>query len=567
MMKTWQRSLVAVCAFLALFGGVAYAQTSDMSSVDFSYTGNRTAVWIVAQLHTLFGAFVLGAPIFIVISEWLGYRKQDLRYDRLAKEVTKVTVILFSMTALTGGLFIFVLLAAYPQFTTWFINQFYLVFAVFYPLLFISGAIVLYTYFYMWDAWKGEKKGRHIALGVLLNLIGMTLLFVIDGPTSFMNTPVKAEGLSPQDLLATATLWDKIANQTWMPLNLHRIDGNVAFGGFVTGLIGAYMYMGAKSQEERAYYDWMGFSGNLIAVGATLFQPFTGLLLAYEMCDYDFSFCPYMMADQLSMFFEMQGAMIGLMFLAINYYVWLSLKRIEGVEKVRITILAPVVMVAFPFVMMVVMNYYWIPDPMSLVFLLPLALSPFLGRFIPFTVSARTVIKIGFLMVLVGDAIWLTPHGFAATGAKMAAEVELPEAWNFLGTMPAKLSAMFTLVFVTVVNYFLYNRAIKRGTILWGKIDFTSQFVLIFLAFVSIWTMGLMGAVRSLVRKYFHTYNLIPDFSAESFTPTLSYSAWWITGITVMFFTVVSFAVIVSLRPSESKGHIPEGSPVPARAK
>jgi hypothetical protein len=566
-MKTWQRSLVAVCAFLVLFGGVAYAQTSDTPSVDFSYTGNRTAVWIVAQLHTLFGAFILGAPIFIVISEWLGYRKQDLRYDRLAKEVTKVTVILFSMTALTGGLFIFVLLAAYPQFTTWFINQFYLVFAVFYPFLFISGAIVLYTYFYMWDAWKGEKKGRHIALGVLLNLIGMTLLFVIDGPTSFMNTPVKAEGLSPQDLLATATLWDKIANQTWMPLNLHRIDGNVAFGGFVTGLIGAYMYMGAKSQEERAYYDWMGFAGNLIAVGATLFQPFTGLLLAYEMCDYDFSFCPYMMADQLSMFFEMQGAMIGLMFLAINYYVWLSLKRIEGVEKVRITILAPIVMVAFPFAMMVVMNYYWIPDPMSLAFLLPLALSPFLGRFIPFTVSARTVIKIGFLMVLVGDAIWLTPHGFAATGAKMAAEVELPEAWNFLGTMPAKLSAMFTLVFVTVVNYFLYNRAIKRGTILWGKIDFTSQFVLIFLAFASIWTMGLMGAVRSLVRKYFHTYNLIPDFSAESFTPTLSYSAWWITGITVMFFTVVSFAVIVSLRPSESKGHIPEGSPVPARAK
>ncbi|THI86522.1 MAG: hypothetical protein CAF41_008525 [Nitrospira sp. CG24A] len=567
MMKTWQRSLVAVCAFLVLFGGVAYAQASDAPSVDFSYTGNRTAVWIVAQLHTLFGAFILGAPIFIVISEWLGYRKQDLRYDRLAKEVTKVTVILFSMTALTGGMFIFVLLAAYPQFTTWFINQFYLVFAVFYPLLFISGAIVLYTYFYMWDAWKGEKKGRHIALGVLLNLIGMTLLFVIDGPTSFMNTPVKAEGLSPQDLLATATLWDKIANQTWMPLNLHRIDGNVAFGGFVTGLIGAYMYMGAKSQEERAYYDWMGFAGNLIAVGATLFQPFTGLLLAYEMCDYDFSFCPYMMADQLSMFFEMQGAMIGLMFLAINYYVWLSLKRIEGVEKVRITILAPIVMVAFPFAMMVVMNYYWIPDPMSLAFLLPLALSPFLGRFIPFTVSARTVIKIGFLMVLVGDAIWLTPHGFAATGAKMAAEVELPEAWNFLGTMPAKLSAMFTLVFVTVVNYFLYNRAIKRGTILWGKIDFTSQFVLIFLAFASIWTMGLMGAVRSLVRKYFHTYNLIPDFSAESFTPTLSYSAWWITGITVMFFTVVSFAVLVSLRPSESKGHIPEGSPVPARAK
>lgn len=566
-MNIWQRSLVAVCALLVWFGGVAYAQVSDPPSVEFSYTGNRTAVWIVAQLHTLFGAFILGAPIFMVVSEWLGYRKQDIRYDRLAKEVTKVTVILFSMTALTGGLFIFVLLAAYPQFTTWFINQFYLVFAVIYPLLFISGTIVLYMYFYMWDAWKGEKKGRHIALGVLLNLICMVTMFVINGPTSFMNTPPKAEGISPQEFLLAASLWDKIGNVSWLPLSLHRIDGNLAFGGFVTGMIAAYMYMGAKNQEERAYYDWMGFVGNLIGVGAMLFQPFTGLLYAYEMCDYDFSFCPYMMADQLSMFFEMQGAMIGLMFLASNYYVWLSMKRIEGVEKVRMTILAPIVMVAFLFVMIVVMNYYWIPDPMSLAFLIPLVLAPFLGRFIPFTVSARTVIKVGFLMVIVGDAIWLIPHGFVATGANMVAELELPEQWSILGSMPAKLSAIFTLVFVTVVNYVLYNRAIRQGTIIWGKIDFVSQFVLIFLAFSSIWMMGLMGAVRSMVRKYFHTYNLIPDFSAESFTPTLSYSAWWITGITVVFFTVVSFAVIVSLRPSEAKRPVTEGSPVPARAK
>ena len=567
-MKTWQRSLVMACAILALFGGVAYAQTPGSPSAEFPYTGNRTAVWIVAQLHTLFGAFVLGAPIFIIISEWLGYRKQDLRYERMAKEVTKVTVILFNMTAVTGGLFIFVLLATYPQFTTWFINQFYLVFAVIYPFLFISGTIVLYMYFYTWDAWKGEKKGRHIALGVLLNLICMITMFVINGPTSFMNTPVKAEGIPVQDLLAAASLWDKIANQSWIPLNLHRIDGNVAFGGFVTGLIAVYMYMGAKTQEERAYYDWMGFVGSLIAVGATLFQPFTGLLLAYEMCDYDFSFCPYMMADQLSMFFEMQGAMIGLLFLAMNYYGWLSLKRIEGAEKVRMTILAPIVMVALPFVMVAVMNIYWIPDPMSLAFLVPLILVPFLfGRFIPMTVSARTVIKIGFLVIIVSDAIWLTPRGFVATGANMAAGLELPSDWDILASMPAKVSAMFSLVFATVVNYFVYNRAIKQGTILWGKIDFTSQFVLIFLAFISIWTMGLMGAVRSLAKKYYHTYGLMPDFTAESFTPTLSYSAWWITVITGVFFTVVSLAVFVALRTSSSKVREPESSPVPVRAK
>jgi hypothetical protein len=564
------RNLTAIVVFLGLVSaGLSdvYAQMPG-AAVEFPYTGNRTAVWIVAQLHTLLGAFILGAPMFIVMAEWLGHRKQDSRYDRMAQEITKITVILFSMTALTGGLFIFVLLAAYPQFTTWFINQFYLVFAVIYPLLFIVGTIVLYAYFYSWDAWKGEKKGRHIALGVLLNLICLATMFVINGPTSFMNTPVRSEGVSPMEALAAATLWDKIANTSWMPLNLHRIDGNVAFGGFVAGLIAAYMYMGAQNREDRAYYDWMGFVGNLIAVGAMLLQPFTGLLLAYEMCDYDFSFCPYMMADQLSMFFEMQGAVVGVMFLGCNYYVWLSLRRIEGVEQVRMTALAPLMMVLSPVVMVVVFTEYWIPDPMSLAFLIPFVLSPFiLGRFVPMTVSVQTVMKIGFLMVVVSDALWVIPNGFAATGAKMAEDVQLPEAWEVLGKMPTKLGAIFSLVFVTVINYIVYGRAIRQGTIAWGKIDGVSQFVLIFLAFTSIWAMGLMGAVRSLLRKFFHAYNLVPDFTAESFTPTLSYSAWLITGITVFFFIVVSVAVFLALRSLEAKEREPQGVPVPAGSK
>ena len=128
-----------------------------------------------------------------------------------------------------------------------------------------------------------------------------------------------------------------------------------------------------------------------------------GYLLAYELCDYDASICPYMMADQLSMFFEMQGAMVGLIFLASNYYIWLSMKRIEGVEQVRMTIFAPLVMVALPFVMTYVWTTFPRARPTSLAILVPLALLPVvLGRFIPLTVSARTVIKVGFLMVVVG---------------------------------------------------------------------------------------------------------------------------------------------------------------------
>lgn len=570
-MKTSTRSLVILLGLV--FGGlaVAYAQAPAPPPVEFPYTGNRTGVWIVAQLHILFAAFILGAPIFAVVSEWLGYKNQDPKYDRLAKEVTKVTVILYSMTALTGGLFIFVLLATYPEFTTWLIKHFFLVFAVVYPLLFILETIVLYLYFYSWDSLKGEKKARHIAIGVLLNVVGTVTLFVIDGPTAFMNTPAKsAEGVSLIQFVQSAGLWDKIANYSWMPLNLHRLVGNVTFGGFIAGLLAAYMYMGAKTDEERSYYDWMGFVGNMIGVGALLFLPFMGYLLAYELCDYDASICPYMMADQLSMFFEMQGAMVGLIFLASNYYIWLSMKRIQGVEQVRISGMVMLAVILIPAVMGIAWKMFPPPEWQSLIFLaLLIGLPPILSRLpgLRFTVSCFTMIKVGFLMIVVANAIWMTPHGFVATQGLATEELELPSWASELALMPAKNAAAFTLVFLTVVNYILYNRAIRSGTIIWGKIDFTSQFVLIFLAFSAIWTMGLMGTVRSLTRKYFHVYNLVPDFTPEAFTPTLAYSAWWITGVTLVFYLVVSFAIVVTLRNTGQKAEAPQGAPVPAGAE
>ncbi|MCZ6801468.1 MAG: cytochrome ubiquinol oxidase subunit I [Nitrospirae bacterium] len=568
---TLRRIFLIVLGVLVSGAGVAYAQAPAPPPVDFPYVGNRSGVWIVAQLHILFGAFILGAPIFAVVSEWLGYKNQDPKYDRLAKEVIKVTVILYSMTALTGGLFIFVLLGTYPGFTTWLIQHFFLIFAVIYPLLFIAETIILYTYFYSWDTMTGEKKARHIALGVLLNIVGTVTLFVIDGPTSFMNTPAKAaEGVSLFEFIETATLWDKMANYSWMPLNLHRLVGNVTFGGFIAGLIAAYMYMRAKSEEERSYYDWMGFVGNMIGVGALLLLPFMGYLLAYELCDYDASICPYMMADQLSMFFEMQGAMVGLIFLASNYYIWLSMKRIQGVEQVRISGLVMLAVLLIPAVMGVAWKMFPPPEWQSLIFLALLVILPPVLSKLPglrFTVSAFTMIKVGFLMIVVADAIWMTPHGFVATQAMSTVHNELPSWASELALMPAKNAAAFTLVFLTIVNYVLYNRAIRQGTIIWGKIDFASQFVLIFLAFSAIWTMSLMGAVRSLTKKYYHVYNLVPDFTAEAFTPTLAYSAWYITGVTLVFFFVVSFAILVTLRGKDQKSASALGDPVPAGAK
>ncbi len=493
-------SLALIIGFLGitLSIGQGYAQVPE--AVPYSIPGieNRTLVWVAAQMHILFAAFILGAPIFVVISEWIGMRKRDPRYDRLAKEVTKVTAILYSMTALTGGLFVLFLVGLYPSLTAFMVSHFFPIFAIIYPLLFIAETLVLYLYWYTWDSMTGEKKGRHVAIGVLLNLIGLATLFAINAPTSFMNTPP-----SP---LETATLWESINNHSWMPLNLHRIIGNVTFGGFITGLIAAYMYMSSKTAEEKAYYDWMGFVGNLIGVGALLLLPLAGYILAAEFFDYDASIGPYMMADQLSKYFMMQGALVGLIFMGSNLYIWLSMKRITGIEALKV-----------------------------------------LG------IPSIVIVKVGFAIILFGNAIWMTPHSFSATQAKAIEALSLPSDWGFLALMPAKNTAAALIVLVTIVNYIIYNRAIRRGTIHWGKIDFMSQFVLIFLAFSVIWTMGLMGTVRSLVRKYFHVYILFPDYSPESYTPTLAHTSVLVTAMTLAFFLIVSFAIWLSLRVGKAK--------------
>jgi len=235
----------------------------------------------------------------------------------------------------------------------------------------------------------------------------------------------------------------------------------------------------------------------------------------------------------------------------------LSLKRIEGVEKIRMSGFVALAVLVMPAVMGYAWKLFPPPEWQSLIFLAGLVFLPVVFGKLPglknFTVSAFTMIKVGFLMIVVADAIWMTPHGFVPTQGLATHDLELPEWADQLALMPAKNGAAFTLVFLTIVNYIMYNRAIKQGTIIWGKIDFASQFVLIFLAFSAIWTMGLMGTVRSLTRKYFHVYNLMEDFTAEAFTPTLAYSAWWITGVTIVFFAVVSFAILVTLKPASQK--------------
>ena len=240
----------------------------------FPVVGSRVAIWAVAQLHLLFAAFVLAVPIFALIIEAIGYKTGDKRYDRLAYEFTKLLSVSFSLTATFGAFLTFMLIVLYPKFTNYLMSVFSPTFLP-YVLLFFLEAFFLYAYYYGWGKFHPLV---HLGLGLGLNLVGTGIMLIANAWLTFMMSPA---GIS--DSGAVISVADAIYNFTWMPINVHRVIANVAFGGSIAAAYAAFKFLQAESDEERAHYDWMGYIGNFVAIIAFLPLPFAGYWLAKEI--------------------------------------------------------------------------------------------------------------------------------------------------------------------------------------------------------------------------------------------------------------------------------------------
>jgi len=433
-----------------------------------------------------------------LLSNGIMFAKSDYKFERLAHEITKVIGICYSFTALTGGLFLFVMLVAYKDFITYLISSFPMLFMVGYPSLFILETIVMYIYVYSWDPLnKANKKGRHIVTGVILNVLGLSLLLALDGPVTFMQAPPK-----PLDELMNISEWAKIANAAWMPLNYHRLVGNGTFGGYMVCIIGAYMYLWSNKKEEREYYDWVGYIGNIIGVAIMIPLPAMGYIFVREIYQYDATIGMYIMSDRESMFMLVQGLLVGTMFSASNIYMWVSMKRIENAE-----------------------------------------------RFFP-------AMKFGFVLIVIAATIWFTPRRFFATMMPepgMDANMVLPDNLAFLALMVSKNTAAFCLVTVTFINYIFYTIATKTGKVAYGKINPLGPYVLIFLGFADIWLMSWMGTIRSLSRMNWHVYKVFKDVTPEKFAPSLAESGFHVTSIVWTFFVLMTAIIWIGIKYPKTK--------------
>jgi hypothetical protein len=393
-------------------GGVVEEEVSVPYEVaeyrNFFGIDGRLVVWIISQLHLLFAAFVLAVPLFVVIIEAIGARSTEIKYDNLARELTKLLSTAFATTAALGGLLAFALYGLYPGFMRYMTDVFHPYMFV-YALCFFGEVFFLYAYYYSWDLLKtGKGKWLHVFLGVMLNVFGTTLMMLANSWATFMMAPAGID-------MKTGAILDRAAafsNFLWMPVNIHRIIANVAFGGFVVGAYAAVKFMGAKTEEDKAHYDWMGYIGNFIGLAAFIPLPFAGYYLGREIYSASPVMGNIMMGGAFSWTFIIQAILIGMMFVGGNYYLWNGMARIKGAE-----------------------------------------------RYTPYIKYINIVIFFCF-------AVWLTPHNLPLSGEERALIGEQYHPFSkFFGVMAAKNAVVNLLILSTFFSFLLYKRANKGETL------------------------------------------------------------------------------------------------------
>jgi len=189
-------------------------------------TSSRSIVWIVAQMHLFFGALVLAVPIFVIAIELLGVYTGDQRYDDMAHEFMKISITAYSITALFGGTLALALFLLYPDFMAYMMNVFGAQMLV-YAILFFLESIVLYIYYYGWDALRyGNAKWVHLSLGLLLNGVGATLMVTANSWSTFMMAPSGVNEVGA----VIGNIWEVMKGPLWNPINLHRFIANIVDG-------------------------------------------------------------------------------------------------------------------------------------------------------------------------------------------------------------------------------------------------------------------------------------------------------------------------------------------------
>ena len=530
---------------------------------------SRSVVWIAAQMHLFFAAFVLAVPLFVLVIEWIGMRSGDDRYDDMAHEFMKITMTAYSITALLGGFLAFSLFLLYPQLMAYMMRVFNLQVLV-YAALFFAESALLYIYYYSWSALRyGNKKWLHLTVGLGLNIAGTTLLVVANAWVTFMMAPtgVDASGAVVGDI------WTIIKGPLWNPINLHRFIANIAFGGAIVGAYAGYKFLSAKTIEMRAHYDWMGYTANFIAILAFLPLPFAGYWLMAEIYSYSQQMGITAMGGILAWLFIVQAVLIGTILLAGNYYLWAGMSRTEGSKRYAW-------MIKYIAVVLVACFLIWV-TPHTLILsadeikqlggshhrlLGPLGIMPAkniaVNLMLIFTFLSFQLYRRADKVATVPYAQFLNSLMVAIYIVAIANVIFAGVYYGYFTNTVYKVGSSVMQVATTllviisgiVIDTFLFKKADTIPAV-WGRVSNRSQYALFALPIAFTWLMALMGYVRSSVRTHWHVYTVMKDNSPDNFVPSIGYAGNMMTIVTILFLGMVLFIFWIA---SLSETHQPK---------
>jgi len=453
-----------------------------------------------------------------------------------------------------------------------------------YALMFVAESGTLYIYYYGWDKMKeGFLKWMHLSMSVILNVIGTVLMFLANSWIGFMMSPA---GVDEQGRFL-GNIWHVVHTALWNPLNVHRILGNMAFGGGVVAAYAAYRFLASKTDEDRAHYDWMGYIAMAIGVAFLIPLPFAGYWLMREVYAYRQQMGITLMGGLLAWLFIIQATMIGILFLSSNYYLWQALGRMRGAEKYQRYIKYLVFLLVVGFLVFItphtivmtpaelkamggqqhpVLGNYGVMSAKNggINVIITTTVLSFIWYMRGNKVSTVSWSKFGnifmgvFFFFAYVNIIWLAIYGYYIP-ANVRVGLSVPQ-------VATTLSCLF---FMTSLNGFMMKGAKQMGPIEWGKISTRSQYALIMLATAFTWMMGLMGYIRSSVRLFWHVNEIMRDNSPWAYTHTVGFAANMIS-FNVLFFWVSILFVFwlgslgAKKAPVEAKAAVPGGAPQPA---
>ena len=534
---------------------------------------SRVAVWLVAQLHLWFAAFVLAVPIFVFIIEAIGMKTRDQRYDDMAYEFIKVSITAYSLTAVLGGLLGFLLILFYPDLWGYLVTIFKDT-MFWYAMLFFAESACLYLYYYGWHWLQGgNRKWVHLTLGLLLNAVGTMLMFLANGWLTFMMSP---EGVDPSGVFS-GEIWHALQNHLWNPINLHRVVANVAFGGSIVGAYAAFKFLSSTELSQRAHYDWVGYNANFIAISALLPLPFAGYYLTTEIYAYSQQMGITLMGGIFAWLFIIQAVLIGSLFLSANYYLWCCMGRSKGAVRYNkyIKYIAIVIVGAF--------LVWFTPHTLVLTNEELKALGGPYHKYVgPFGImpAKNTAVNLMILATYVSFLFYRRANKVATVSwvnAGNAMQVALFTAgvinifilgiyygyftntvYKIAASIPQVCTTLVVIVVSIVIDAFIYKNSKEVAPLKWGRVPERSQYALFLLAVSFTWLMGLMGYIRSGIRQHWHVVDIMRDNSADAFTPAMGFAANVVSVGAIIFLSMVIFVFWlsqISAKKTDPKGY------------